>query len=466
MKIASRVLGIVFLLMVSLSCFVPNKSYRRGQSIVPRTASVDPSKPQYDLAYLEFDDMGEFWTVGDLDRFETAPGASQLSQALELINQRKQTGDVVVITFIHGWHNNASKHDEGNHDRNLSGFKNILQQLAARDRERSYIGVFIGWRGEVIKGDPFVTYWNRRDAATRVGGPSLSEAIFRLMFTTKGTGGLLSSSNCTFSERESSRSRFIIVGHSFGGRILERAVAQPFLTMLLERYYQVHSCQNAAHNEPAEATFRSPADLIVFLNAANDAFESKAIIEALKRMNLKVERERYDQSEEQKTRALTLLPVDLDSTGPLLLSVTSEGDWATSLVMPLAQSFSTPGKSFRRSYDENLGQLMKPKQGYYFRHSDGNVPGFITHRITGPSKGPAAHCPESNWPNFDGQDGCYTVQTVENWNTTPFWIMKVPKSVEQDHNDIFNPGLDNLLGAIVQKYALGATETHLKAAVK
>jgi hypothetical protein len=41
--------------------------------------------------------------------------------------------------------------------------------------------------------------------------------------------------------------------------------------------------------------------------------------------------------------------------------------------------------------------------------------------------------------------------------------MNVPKSVEEDHNDIFNPGLDNLLGAIVQKYALDATETHLRA---
>src|SRR5712664_3105905 len=167
MKIASRTLSILFLLVVSTSCIVPNTAYRRSQAIVPRVASADPSQPQYDLAYLEFDDMGEFWTIGDLDRFQTAPATSQLSQALELISRRKQTSDVVVITFIHGWHNNASKYDESNHDQNLSGFKNILQQLATRDRERSYIGVFIGWRGEVVKRDPFVTYWNRRHAATR-----------------------------------------------------------------------------------------------------------------------------------------------------------------------------------------------------------------------------------------------------------------------------------------------------------
>jgi hypothetical protein len=471
MTTATRLLSIFLLLGVSTSCLVSNRVYRRNPAIVPKAGTLDPSLPRYDLAYLEFDDMGEFWTIGDLRHFETNTSASQLAQALELIEKRKESSDVVVVTFIHGWHNNASPYDEQQRDKNLWGFKNILQQLATKDPGRSYIGVFVGWRGELIKWDPFFTYWNRRDAATRVGGPSLSEAIFRLMFLTKGSGEPLSDTTCQFSGSEASRSRFIVVGHSFGGRALEGAVAQPFLTMLLERYYQVRNCQlgrgmRDAHSDKVPVTFRSPADLIVFLNPANDAFESKAIIEGLKRMNIKVERQKYNQSEDEKSRALALPSIDLDSSGPLLLSVTSQGDWATGLVMPVAQSLSVPGKSFRPSYDENgeeLGQLVKPQQSYYFSHNDGNVPQFITHEITGPAKGPAAHCPGSHWPNFEGKDGCYTVRAAKNWNRTPFWIMNVPKSVEEDHNDIFNPGLDNLLGAIVQKYALDATETHLRA---
>jgi hypothetical protein len=474
MRMPTRLFIAFLFLFAGTSCLVPNKAYRRGQSVVPKATvpsspSPGASSPSYDLAYLEFDDMGEFWTIGDLQHFESNPSAAQLSQVLQLIQKRKETGDVVVITFIHGWHNNASPYDERQTDKVLSGFKKILAELSAKDTARSYIGVFVGWRGEVLKKDPFITYWNRRDAAVRVGGPSLSEAIFRLMFLTKGSGELLSSSNCQFSEPEVSKSRFIIVGHSFGGRVLERAVAQPFMTMLLERYYQVRNCQISAgmHDAHAAVTFRSPADLIVFLNPANDAFESKAIIEGLKRMNLRVDRQRYGQSNEEKTRTMALQSIDLDSSGPLLLSVTSQGDWATGLVMPIAQSLSVPGKSFRPSYDENgkeLGQLVSPTQSYYFSHSDGNVPGFITHDITGPAKGAAAHCPGNAWPNFEGKDGCYTVHAAKNWNTTPFWIIKVPKSVEEDHNDIFNPGLDNLLGAIVQKYALNATETHLLAA--
>lgn len=464
MTAATRVFGL-FLLLATTACLVPNKAYRRPpQSVVP--AAADTSSPNYDLAYLEFDDMGEFWTIGDLHRFEANPAASQLEEALQLIETRKKTRDVVVLTFIHGWHNNASPYDEGQRDKNLSGFKKVLQQLATKDPQRSYIGIFVGWRGEVIKFDPFVTYWNRRDAAVRVGGPSLSEAIFRLMFLTKGNSQPFLNSNCQYSEAETNRSRFIIVGHSFGGRVLERAVTQPFLTMLLERYYQVRNCQSATHTEGQEVTFRAPADLIVFLNAANDSFESKAIIEGLKRMNLKVDRRRGDQTEEDRTKAMALTAIDLDSSGPLLLSVTSEGDWATGFVMPIAQSLSVPGKSFRH-YDKNgkeLGQLVEPSQSYYFGHNDGNVAGFLTHQISGPAKNAGPHCADNHWPNFEGKDGCYTVHSIDSWNSTPFWIIKVPKSVEQDHNDIFNPGLDNLLGSIVERYALSSTETHLRSA--
>src|SRR3954463_14777865 len=154
MKCTSGVLCILFLLVVGTSC-ISNQAYRRSLSLMPKALTADVAQPQYDLAYLEFDDMGEFWTIGDLNHFETATAASQLSQVLELIRRRKETGDVVVITFIHGWHNNASKYDEANHDKNLSGFKNIMQQLAEKDRGRSYIGVFVGWRGEVIRQDPF-----------------------------------------------------------------------------------------------------------------------------------------------------------------------------------------------------------------------------------------------------------------------------------------------------------------------
>ncbi len=111
MTTTTRLFSIFLLLGVTTSCLVSNRAYRRNPAIVPKAAVLDPSLPRYDLAYLEFDDMGEFWTIGDLRHFETNTSASQLAQAMELIEKRKEAGDVVVITFIHGWHNNASHYD-------------------------------------------------------------------------------------------------------------------------------------------------------------------------------------------------------------------------------------------------------------------------------------------------------------------------------------------------------------------
>src|SRR5208282_154550 len=110
--------------------------------------------------------------------------------------------------------------------------------------------------------------------------------------------------------------------------------------------------------------------------------------------------------------------------GPLILSITSKGDWATGTVMPVLQAFSSVDKVFR-SYDKNreeLGQEPHHSQEYYYLHNEGNVPEFLTHDVepTG-----AKICAEHRWPYFQGEDGCYQVEPVHRWNDTPFWVMTV-----------------------------------------
>ena len=46
-------------------------------------------------------------------------------------------------------------------------------------------------------------YWNRRDAAVRIGGPSLSEAVFRMMFATKEATGLATVSDSSLTNQSS-----------------------------------------------------------------------------------------------------------------------------------------------------------------------------------------------------------------------------------------------------------------------
>jgi hypothetical protein len=261
------------------------------------TDSALKETPKYDLAYIEFDDMGEYWTIGKLGA-PHAEANSQVEAAVDLIAERRRrtAKPVAVIAFIHGWKNNASEYDE--RKKNLAGFKDQLQQLAEHDLDHSYIGVFFSWRGQSLPGDLFFSYWNRRDAARRVGGASMTEAIFRLMFVTKPPvpPSLTGENPCGAVNPTTSpnppRDMFVLIGHSFGVRILERAISQPLMALLYERRSEADICRKAYNKDHKDhplnvIAFESPADLIVTINAANDAFEAKAMIEGMQRMNLR-----------------------------------------------------------------------------------------------------------------------------------------------------------------------------------
>jgi hypothetical protein len=471
LKLLTQVYVIALISLFSQSC-VANQAYRWTKATPPVNASVNESvdgmSSNFKISYLEFDDMGEFWTIGDLRHFDNHPNASQLSEILDFIRKQKEDQrDLVVVTFIHGWHNNASKYDEGqSHDKSLGGFESLLRTRAERDPNRFYLGIFIAWRGQALAADPFFTYWNRRDAAMRVSSPSLSEAVFRLMFAANGIAAQPELSNkCKSADLEPSKTQFIIIGHSFGARILENAVAQPFLTMLLEREAQTRTCIAQAREQgiitnSEQGSFRSPADMIVLLNSANDAFRTKSMIEGMKRLNLKVVRQTPGTLEKDKNDILSHPASSMDSYGPLILSITSKGDWATGRVMPVAQAISSADKSFR-SYDsdgEQLGQEVDHSQEFYYLHNEGNVPEFLTHNVRRIS---TSACVVNHWPYFMGEDGCYLVEPEHRWNDTPFWVMKVSKHIIPNHTDIFELGLVDLLESVLDRYAASSSETHL-----
>src|SRR5579872_6835263 len=245
---------------------VSNRAYRRGDEVQPPQppsvieptgrASCDGAAstecittldgkrtPQsFYLAYIEFDDMGELWSIGDLQ--EASKPNSQLSKALDVIDKAKAIGaseqrDVDVIVFVHGWHNNASPYDERHKD--LASFKSVLETLSDRtgiayaNKPPVLVGIFLAWRGQVLAGNKVSSYWNRRDAAVRVGGQSLTETVMRLMLETKGVPAPAvptPADRCNSKAQRASRNdHFVIVGHSFGARALEHAIAQPMLSL-------------------------------------------------------------------------------------------------------------------------------------------------------------------------------------------------------------------------------------------
>jgi pimeloyl-ACP methyl ester carboxylesterase len=437
------------------------------QKYPPQSSGPSPS---FDLAYIEFDDMGEFWTIGNLDYLMKEN--TQVSDALTLIKERKLDGKpVVVITFIHGWKNNASAFDGSPHNRligtkSLLGFRNTLQTMAKEDPARAYIGVFIAWRGQSITGNVFSTYWNRRDAAERVGRSSMTEALFDLMFATRPPNPPSAENRCGMTAPQE-ESEFIVVGHSFGGRILQRALTQPVLALIIERSKEAERCRDE-WNLKHEATdrletlvFQPPASLIVFINPANDSFETKGAIEAMKRMNLRV----YDPSKQG----------NFFDAPPLFVSILSDGDWATTKVMPIAQFLSAPFVSIGRKYDRNAKEeheLSKRSQGYYYIHNDGRVQELITHKVTDmahetnemsdkncdPTK-VLKRSPNSPKITFPIGNTTYEALPMPQCrdrfrNNTPFWVITVPSAIVKDHSDIFEPGIVMLTTKILESQRL------------
>jgi len=446
----------------------------------------DGKRPQhFYLAHIEFDDMGELWSIGDL-RPEATRNPSQLENALAIIrkarSQAEQTGvPLVVIAFVHGWHNNASMGDE--EKKNLGSFKTVLETLSSRsslevaDKPPVLVGIFLSWRGQSIAGDVVLTYWGRRDAATRVGGPSMTEVVTRLMFETKGVPLTPSiDDRCAAHERRKD-SHFAIIAHSFGARALEHALTQPMLAMILERQTEARECaddwnRNNPNDPPiTNLSFLAPADLVVFLNAANDAFEAKETIEALKRAQIRVTR----------PRTAAVHEAAIGAVAPFMISITSDGDWATERIMPLAQWFSSVPLYFRQ-YDrdgcDQEGQLCEHTQRYYYRHSEASIKEMRSHVvISADSLTPCQTKSVDSWPYFlvDGPNKtqqCYCIAhnnpasledkckqekrfsqkakfgTKGVWNDTPFYVMGVPPSLIPDHNAIFQDGTEELLIAI------------------
>ncbi|HKQ37538.1 MAG TPA: alpha/beta hydrolase family protein [Verrucomicrobiae bacterium] len=175
---------------------------------------------------IEFDDQGEMW-----DR-------NQLSGTLGRIREFKREGHpVILMVFVHGW-----KHDASVNSSNFAGFFDFIQTVASlewkpndldKTKEAKIVGVYIGWRGNKYQYGNRVarlltwlplqtTFYNRKSTAAKVAGLASTEAILSLAAQTRLNYG-----------SDTNQSKVIIIGHSFGGLIVERAITHAMLGGIL-----------------------------------------------------------------------------------------------------------------------------------------------------------------------------------------------------------------------------------------
>jgi hypothetical protein len=204
------------------------------------------------FSVIEFDDMGKLQ-----DR-------SQLDNTYGIIKELHGRHPIMLLMFVHGW-----KHSATEIDSNRQSFYAFVTNVARAHmvnpsgNEYAVVGVYLGWRGNIFDFEqenlqsvfPFqiptaLAYYNRDEAAKRVAGVTASEAILSLaglakarspngitnwqnepdkIFDTDGDGIYDETKDNPRLPPDPMESRVVIAGHSMGGLIVERAVAQSLI---------------------------------------------------------------------------------------------------------------------------------------------------------------------------------------------------------------------------------------------
>jgi hypothetical protein len=439
---------------VSASC-VSNRPYRdRDSRPWARDVSMDfmettqldqyepytSEKPnhRFDLSYIEFDEKGDYW-----DR-------RQLGWTVQAIKRVAAANDVVLIVYVHGWQNDAS--DIRGHD--VGKFHCLLEHLAEADEGRHrFFGVYVAWRGKSVPGGDGVfpsgspldliakglffvphelSFYGRKNAATRVAGLPVTEAIFQSVASTRRAA-----------RENGHQARTILIGHSFGALLLEKALAQALAAKVI--------------SEEGD-NFAAPADFVVLLNSAGESIYAKEMIDMLRRARPSRKGASGD---------------EISAEHPLIVSITSKADWATGILFPVGTQLSNATGHFRRyNWDQKYGtgSSNNISQREYFTQTPGHNKRLISHRAE-PIEG------KRSSPRYQEQDSCsdemltafrrnlmerdlvgpkgeiqFVTLAQEGEQTkwqlidqihserlrTPYWIIQVPKEIIRDHSDIFN----------------------------
>jgi hypothetical protein len=331
------------------------------------------------------------------------------------------------------------------------GFRKLLGFLAQSPHLKQFqvYGVYLGWRGEKVRSgkDPLgrvlwlpsqLSFYPIKRIGNDVGTmPMISEALFWMVHDARNAPR---------------PGRTVLIGHSFGAMVLENAVAQAIAS-------------GAATNIEGGGTVPAPADLVLLLNPASDSLRAKGLIEMLNRMG---------SSAGQRF---------IDKDRPLVVSVTSEGDWATGKFFP-ARHRDLQHLPRHRTYSRNANDRSALPEGTNQRKFITQTPGhnklLRSHVISvdqaqiapssrGAASGAAARTifdqnlsaplPSVNssksrtwrFRSISKSGGTCTSEIQpypEALMQTGYWIVQAPKEIIYDHGDIFNEQALALYAAI------------------
>ncbi|WP_125561446.1 lipase [Pseudoalteromonas rubra] len=307
----------------------------------------------YHLAFIEFDDQGRIHNpMEDMQRLPPID-INQKNKILDYYSEIAAKEDVLLLTFVHGWHHNAQGSPE---DGNIISFREMLSQ-AATVSNKHVLGVYIGWRGDSFRLpiwstdiDLFnwVTFWERKNTAHQIGTQGLSTLLLELEDMLKHTG----ENDTTSMKRDH---KMISIGHSFGGAALYSAISP----ILESRYIASRPFNGNRDNQIVEGF----GDLVVLLNPAFEAIKYDSLFHLA----------------QDKCRSYP------SSQRPKLVTVSSPNDLAVRWLFPTGRRINA---FFENHRDVNnihcIGDSLKPVSHFQSksdRLAIGHYQAFISHSL-------------------------------------------------------------------------------------
>ena len=386
-------LGLGVILIVSAGC-VRARNYRYVQK-QPEcfAARVDPlpGVPNENRPWASLDCRSSLFTVGFIEFDEDGKAIDPLEEtkALRLIDEARQRnpngkGKIIAVVYVHGWKNNASEAQPGGKPKDVERFRSALAELGFRSKQAAgsrpeipVVGVYMAWRGKSLMGPDwfnFLSVWGRRNSANRVGEgaafpSSLTKVIEKVNERVDGVD---------------TGSRIVMVGHSFGARVLEHAIEM----------------RDVPLHRPIEgqASVEPTVDLTLYVNSANDARLSMGRVQKLRANPIVVRHPDYKEADCAKPGAATTVQC---RDYPLLVAITSRGDLATKYLLPTINTLNLDKSAPVPPAPTGTFLDKTPSPGVYRRATAGHTKFLQSHVVrevgcpSGPKPGQAAE-PEAN----------------------------------------------------------------------
>lgn len=347
------------------------------------------SRPNDSIKIIRLTNSGEF-----VDRCELTNALYELNWDRELPSyQARRAPDAkklpkLAVLYVHGW-----KHDASPGDSDLGHFTQLIGELRERHKDQKYVvGIYVGWNATAGLPGPLenISFWVKKSNADRIAQSAIVTKIVSAI-------GSITKADPTRQDQ------FIAIGHSFGARILFSATAQSL----------IYETERAHPSFPGGeyGIVEGAADAVILLNAAFEASRYSAIDDVARKD------EKFKKSQP-----------------PLLISISTENDWATALAFPAGQW---------------LGSARSKRE----LTTLGNYQPFFTHKLLSGLQ-ECARVASTLTEDFSAADLRLTrlprddtPRVVQAHN--PFLVVRTTSSVIDGHNGIWGDRFRRWLGELI-----------------